>query len=451
VDELGNVSQGDVDVVFTITGTEAENLVNGLTLAIVEVNGFGALNEAQSGLMFGDSLRAPEAVLALTTVAQFIAAEQFIDANAAGDPVAIANATDDLLAANLAAVSQNLPGGAAAELQLAGVPHANFAGTVLDVNREIDFMNGSRPLLPRLDFRLLDLELALFANNRFGNPVTGEDEILVDRIALMFTNPLAQVVGVFLPEIVAITDPVTGLVDQVFVDLLWSIRGDDVFPLVVGLTQVTVTLDGEPVQTIQLNGNSRLNDAQNVGQVTGGAALGAANVLASAMIAGDSGATVAAEASLASAMAGAVDSDGDGVADTTDVCPLDASNDVDADGVCGAVDNCPSTSNADQTDTDFDGAGDVCDNCQYVQNGPVLADAGGNSQRDTDGDGFGNICDPDLNNDGIINFGDLVRFQSGWLSSEPDLDFNGDGVVNFGDLGIFSSYMFGVPDMAPTP
>jgi hypothetical protein len=334
---------------------------------------------------------------------------------------------------------------------LAGVPHANFIGNVLDVNRAIDFMNGSKDLLPRLDFRLLDLELALFANNRFGNPVGAGDEILVDRIALMFTNPLAQVVGVFLPEIVSITDPVSGLVDQVYVDILWSIRGDDVLPLVVGLTQVTVTLDGEPVQTIQLDGNSRLNDAQGVAEVTGAVALGAANVLASAMIAGDPGATVAAEAALASAMAGAVDSDGDGVADTTDVCPLDASNDVDADGVCGAVDNCPSTSNADQTDTDFDGAGDVCDNCQYVQNGPVLADAGGNSQRDTDGDGFGNICDPDLNNDGIVNFGDLVRFQSGWLSSEADLDFNGDGVVNFGDLGIFSSYMFGVPDMAPAP
>jgi hypothetical protein len=331
------------------------------------------------------------------------------------------------------------------------VPHANFTGNVLDVNREIDFMNGSRPLLPRLDFRLLDMELALFANNGFGMPVTAGDEILVDRIALMFTNPLAQVVGVFLPEIVANTDPVTNLVDQERVDVLWSIRGDDVLPLVVGLTQVTVTLDGEPVQTIQLDGNSRLNDAQGVAQVTGAAALQAANVLASAMIVGDLDATLAAEASLASAMAAGVDSDADGVSDETDVCPFDASNDVDADGVCGAVDNCPSTPNADQTDTDFDGAGDVCDNCQYVQNGPVLADAGGNSQRDTDGDGFGNICDPDLNNDGIVNFGDLVLFQAGWLSTQPDLDFNGDGIVNFGDLAVFSSYMFGVPNMAPTP
>ncbi len=445
----GSVRQGAVDVVFTIGGSEAENLINGLTSAIVEVGGYGVAYEHERGLMFGDSLRAPEAVLAMTTVAQYIAATQFMDAYAGGDAAAIADATDALLEANLAALSQNLPGGPAADLQLAAVPHANFTGNVLDVNREINFMNGSKPLLPRLDFRLLDMELAQFVNNGFGNPVTAGDEILVDRIALMFTNPLAQVVGVFLPEIVANTDPATGIVDQVFVDLLWSIRRDDVLPLVVGLTQVTVTLDGVPVQTIQLDGNSRLNDAQGVAQVIGAAALQAANVLASAMIVGDLDATLAAEAGLASAMAAVVDSDADGVSDATDVCPFDASNDVDADGVCGAVDNCPLTSNAGQADSDFDGVGDTCDNCRFVPNGPALTDAGGNSQLDTDGDGFGNICDPDLNNDGVINFGDLVRFQAGWLGTEPDLDFNGDGVTNFGDLAIFSSYMFGEPGMSP--
>ena len=447
--DTGNVRQGAVDVVFTIGGSEAENLINGLTSAVLEVGGYGAAYEADRSLMFGDSLRAPEAVLALTTVAQYIAATQFLDAYAGGDAAAIAEATELLLAANVAALSQNLPGGPAADLELAGVPHANFIGNVLDVNREIDFMNGSKPLLPRLDFRLLDMELALFANNGFGMPVVAEDEILVDRIALMFTNPLAQVVGVFLPEIVANTDPVTNVVDQEFVDLLWSIRGDDVLPLVVGLTQVTVTLDGEPVQMIQLDGNSRLDDAQGVGQVIGAAALQAANVLASAMIVGDLDATLAAEGVLASAMAAVVDSDADGLSDATDVCPFDASNDVDADGVCGAVDNCPLTSNAAQTDTDFDGVGDTCDNCQYVPNGPALTDAGGNSQLDTDGDGFGNICDPDLNNDGIVNFGDLVQFQAGWLGTQPGLDFNGDGVTNFGDLAIFSSYMFGEPGMSP--
>ena len=451
--DTGNVSQGAVDVVFTIGGIEAENLINGLTFGIIEVNGFGAANEVpgQRLIMFGDSLRAPEAVIALTTVSQFIAADQFIAANVAGDPVAIAAATDLLLAANLAALSlsPNLPAGIANDLLLAGVPHANFIGNWLDVGRAINFMNGSGDLLPRFDFRLLDMELALFANNQFGNAVLAGDEILVDRIALMFTNPLAQVAGVFLPEIVAIADPVTGVVDQVFVDLLWSIRGTDVLPLVVGLTQVTVTLDGIPIQTIQLDGNSRVNDAQDVAEVLGVTALQAANVLASAMILGDIDATLAAEASLASAMAAGVDSDADGVPDHEDVCPFDASNDVDADGVCGAVDNCPLTSNADQADTDFDGAGDTCDNCRYVQNGPVLTDAGGNSQRDTDGDGFGNICDPDLNNDGIVNFGDLVRFRAGWLGTEPDLDFNGDGVTNFGDLAIFSSYMFGEPNMSP--
>jgi len=42
------------------------------------------------------------------------------------------------------------------------------------------------------------------------------------------------------------------------------------------------------------------------------------------------------------------DSDGDGIGDACDVCPLDADNDADHDGVCGDVDNCP-LPNPDQT------------------------------------------------------------------------------------------------------
>jgi hypothetical protein len=72
-------------------------------------------------------------------------------------------------------------------------------------------------------------------------------------------------------------------------------------------------------------------------------------------------------------------------------------------------------------------------------------------QRDTDADGFGNVCDPDLDNNGVVNFGDFVRFQAGWGTTNPDLDFNGDGVVNFGDLSILSNYMFGVPGENPAP
>ncbi len=78
-------------------------------------------------------------------------------------------------------------------------------------------------------------------------------------------------------------------------------------------------------------------------------------------------------------------------------------------------------------DSDLDGVPSGCDNCTSTANPP---------QRDTDGDGFGNVCDADLNDDGIVNFGDVSLFVSAFGTSDPDADFNGDGVVNIGDVSI---------------
>ena len=99
-------------------------------------------------------------------------------------------------------------------------------------------------------------------------------------------------------------------------------------------------------------------------------------------------------------------------------------------------------------DSDNDGVPDYQDNCILKPNGPLIPDAGGNSQRDTDNDGYGNSCDADLNNaDGqnIVNLTDYSAFRSafgkpvvpGTLTDHAD--FNGDGVVNLSDYSVFRS------------
>ncbi|MCK5609048.1 thrombospondin type 3 repeat-containing protein [Candidatus Pacearchaeota archaeon] len=105
-----------------------------------------------------------------------------------------------------------------------------------------------------------------------------------------------------------------------------------------------------------------------------------------------------------------VDSDGDGSGDLCDACELDADNDIDDDGICGDVDNCPTDNNPSQANFDDDVLGNVCDldddNDGFddtPDNCPFDANPG---QIDTDGDGFGNVCDLDDDNDGVIDGGD---------------------------------------------
>lgn len=98
-------------------------------------------------------------------------------------------------------------------------------------------------------------------------------------------------------------------------------------------------------------------------------------------------------------------------------------------------------------DADNDGIPDKQDNCIFIPNGPLIPDAGGNSQLDTDGDGYGNICDPDFGDpaDLRVDFADLAVLKSKFFTSDPDADLDGNGRVDFADLAILKSMFFGPP------
>lgn len=96
-------------------------------------------------------------------------------------------------------------------------------------------------------------------------------------------------------------------------------------------------------------------------------------------------------------------------------------------------------------DTDGDGIADAQDNCTLVANGPLIPDAGGNSQLDTDGDNYGNICDPDYNGDLLVNAADLADMKAVFLTADSNIDLNGDGDVNAADLAIMKTLFLRPP------
>ncbi len=147
------------------------------------------------------------------------------------------------------------------------------------------------------------------------------------------------------------------------------------------------------------------------------------------------------------------DSDGDGLADNIDNCPLIANptqTDTDGDGRGDVCDNCPTVANPLQTDTDADGKGDGCDNCSAIAN-PLQTDADADGkgdgcdncpavanplQTDTDTDGIGDVCDncptvanslqTDTDADGIGDVCDNCSTVANSLQSDTDTDGIGD-------------------------
>ncbi|HEX4823166.1 MAG TPA: thrombospondin type 3 repeat-containing protein [Candidatus Polarisedimenticolaceae bacterium] len=151
-----------------------------------------------------------------------------------------------------------------------------------------------------------------------------------------------------------------------------------------------------------------------------------------------------------------VDTDGDGVRNTTDNCPGVANasqTDTDHDGRGDACDNCPTVANPTQdnhdgdaqgdacdTDDDNDGVPDVSDNCPFIQNasqtnsdGDAFGDACDNcptvtnpTQTDTDGDGLGDACDSDDDGDGIADVSDNCPLNANANQADADGDGKGD-------------------------
>ena len=83
-------------------------------------------------------------------------------------------------------------------------------------------------------------------------------------------------------------------------------------------------------------------------------------------------------------------------------------------------------------DADGDGIPDVRDLCREVANP---------DQRDSDGDGFGDACDGDFDNDGVVGWTDLKRFEQALLTRRrlPGGDLDGDGVVDERDLSVLQT------------
>lgn len=124
------------------------------------------------------------------------------------------------------------------------------------------------------------------------------------------------------------------------------------------------------------------------------------------------------------------------------------SSDSDLDGVADEADNCKNIYNADQLDTDGDGIGDLCDSetlavpdLQKVYLGPdttmtssttTSADkcSPASGAIDRDHDGVADACDPDIDGDGVPNWGPEGAFLDNcpFAPNTDQKDSDGDGL-----------------------
>ncbi|MGE4607394.1 MAG: hypothetical protein AAEJ52_11680, partial [Myxococcota bacterium] len=131
------------------------------------------------------------------------------------------------------------------------------------------FRNASGIGMERLDFMFGNVPLALFANTatEFPTGFGAEAETEVGNIQLTFvTNATTTVTGMFIPQIVAITNEMTAITDPDNVDIEWSIQFGDVTPLVNGPTTVSFSVVGIgcTFATMMLDGDSSVDSATGV-------------------------------------------------------------------------------------------------------------------------------------------------------------------------------------------
>ncbi len=103
--------------------------------------------------------------------------------------------------------------------------------------------------------------------------------------------------------------------------------------------------------------------------------------------------------------------------------------DSDGDGIPDATDNCPLVPNADQANFDGDALGDACDPDDDNDGVPDTRDAFPRDPaewQDTDGDGIGNNADPDDDNDGVDDTADNCPLIANPDQSDLDRDGIGD-------------------------
>ena len=151
----------------------------------------------------------------------------------------------------------------------------------------------------------------------------------------------------------------------------------------------------------------------------------------------------------------ALNAAGSAVTGERDIRPVTAlSADTDGDGIPDESDNCPLKFNPNQEDRDFDGVGDSCDNCIQVPNP---------DQADSDMDGIGNVCESccrvegDFNHDGKLNIKDVIDMigylMKGGVAAQcrDEADVNDNGAVGIVDITYLINYLFKHGPMTPCP